>query len=257
MSLLAGVAKMFGGGFNPLASFMKIGGGGAGKNMLGKLGDLGSGLGAGAAAGYTPYAAQTVTGGSKASLADQKGLNAQYQALDMTRANTGQGFTGAEKQNLGYGIKRVNQNTAARSNALAQQQAARGLGGSGLGIALRAQNEQTGANAANEAGINAQNTANQRALSSISQLGSLGADINEGAFNRGQAADALNMFNVSQQNQAASGNAGNQMGQNQFNVSQYMGNRANQLNNRNQRADRNIKIGGALLSAGGAAMGGM
>lgn len=168
-----------------------LGGKGGGGNPLARLGDIGGALGAASAAGYNPYTATTVKGTSQAADADKKALDAQYQALDMTRANTNMGINDAEKNNLNLGINKVNQNTAARSNALKQEAAGRGLGGSGMDFALRAQNEQTGANAANAAGIEAQQTANQRALTSIAQLGALGGDINDQQFNRGQAADAF------------------------------------------------------------------
>lgn len=226
-----------------------------GGNALGKLGELGGALGAANAAGYNPYTATTVKGTSQAAEADKKALDAQYQALDMTRANTGMGINDAEKNNLNLGINKVNQNTAARSNALKQEAAGRGLGGSGMDFAMRAQNEQTGANAANEAGVNAMQTANQRALSSIAQLGALGGDINDQQFNRGQAADAFNQFNVQQQNNAAAGNAGNQVAVNQGNIGNWLSN--NQANRQNKLGQRqqNMQLGGALLGAGGAVAG--
>lgn len=232
-----------------------LGGKGGGGNPLARLGDIGGALGAASAAGYNPYAATTVKGTSQAADADKKALDAQYQALDMTRANTNMGINDAEKNNLNLGINKVNQNTAARSNALKQEAAGRGLGGSGMDFALRAQNEQTGANAANEAGIEAQQTANQRALTSIAQLGALGGDINDQVFNRGQAADAFNQFNVQQQNNAASGNAGNQVAVNQGNLGAYTQNRQFAQNAANQRRGQNIQMAGSLIGAGGAVAG--
>lgn len=232
-----------------------LGGKGGGGNPLARLGDIGGALGAASAAGYNPYTATTVKGTSQAADADKKALDAQYQALDMTRANTNMGINDAEKNNLNLGINKVNQNTAARSNALKQEAAGRGLGGSGMDFALRAQNEQTGANAANAAGIEAQQTANQRALTSIAQLGALGGDINDQQFNRGQAADAFNQFNVQQQNNAAAGNAGNQVAVNQGNLGAYTQNRQFAQNAANQRRGQNIQMAGALVGAGGAVAG--
>lgn len=204
---------------------------------------------------YHPYQAATVQGNANASIADQRGLQAQYDALDKTRANTIQGFNEAEKQNLNLGINKVNQNTQARTNAIRQDASARNLGGSGIENALRAQNEQTGANAANDAGINSQSMANQRALSSISQLGSLGGDINEQAFNRGQAQDALNMFNINAQNAAASGNAGNQLQNQQYNQGQYQQNQQFRQDQNNIRRGQNIQMAGSIIGAGGAVAG--
>lgn len=232
-----------------------LGGKGGGGNPLARLGDIGGALGAASAAGYNPYTATTVKGTSQAADADKKALDAQYQALDMTRANTNMGINDAEKNNLNLGINKVNQNTTARSNALKQEAAGRGLGGSGMDFALRAQNEQTGANAANAAGIEAQQTANQRALTSIAQLGALGGDINDQQFNRGQAADAFNQFNVQQQNNAAAGNAGNQVAVNQGNLGAYTQNRQFAQNAANQRRGQNIQMAGALVGAGGAVAG--
>lgn len=236
-------------------SIGSLGGKGGGGNPLARLGDIGGALGAASAAGYNPYTATTVKGTSQAADADKKALDAQYQALDMTRANTNMGINDAEKNNLNLGINKVNQNTAARSNALKQEAAGRGLGGSGMDFALRAQNEQTGANAANAAGIEAQQTANQRALTSIAQLGALGGDINDQQFNRGQAADAFNQFNVQQQNNAAAGNAGNQVAVNQGNLGAYTQNRQFAQNAANQRRGQNIQMAGALVGAGGAVAG--
>lgn len=255
MSFWAGAAKLLGNVFAPgHAQIGKaLGIGGAGKGMLGKMGDLGSMLGSGAGLGASQYQAQTVGGESQAGKADDKALNAQYQALDLTRKNTGQGFNAAERANLGLGINRVNQNTAARSNAINQNQMARGLGGAGLGLQLQAQNEQTGANAASMAGVEQQQNANQRALSSISQLGTLGADINEGAYNRGMAKDAFNQFNVAQVNAGLAGNAAGARDM----LNSFSNNRYQSMNQKNIRADRNIKVGGGILGAAGAAMGGM
>lgn len=255
MSLLAGLGKLNLSSMSNWGNFGKaINGGGGGFNM-GKLGELGSALGAAGSAGYTPYTATTVSGTSKAADPDKKALDAQYQALDMTRANTNMGINDAEAQNLNLGINRVNQNTAARSNALKQEAAGRGLGGSGMDFALRAQNEQTGANAANEAGIEAQQTANQRALTSIAQLGALGGDLNDQAFNRGQAEDAFNQFNAAAKNAAATGNAGNQVAVNQGNLGNYTQNRQFAQNAANQRRGQNIQMAGALVGAGGAVAG--
>lgn len=212
---------------------------GGGRGGAGSLGDMFQGMGSGGA-GFT-----RIEGPAQASIADEKGLKAQYDALDMTRANTGQGFNAAELGNLNLGINRVNQNTAARNNAITQNMAARGLGGSGLQTALKASAEQAGANSASEAGTMAQDQANARALTSIENLGTLGGQINEQAFNRGAAQDALNMFNSSGQTQAI-----------QYNQSRFDQNRYNDQMARLQNRGQNIGFLGSALGAGATAYAG-
>lgn len=232
MSLLT-VGKLFGkGGIG--AQLGKSGGKG-----LGSLGDMFQGMGAGGA-GF-----KRIEGPARASIADEKGLKAQYDALDMTRANTSQGFNQAELGNLNLGINRVNQNTAARNNAISQNMASRGLGGSGIQTALKASAEQGGANAASEAGTMAQGQANTRALDSISQLGSLGGSINEQAFNRAAAQDALNMFNTSGQTQAT-----------QYNMGRFDNNRFNERQMQMQQRGQNLQFLGSAMGAGSAAYAG-
>jgi len=266
----AGAAQALGmaGGANALAGALRPGGlfGGNRPNPMSGLNAQGN-----ASTQYTPATAvnavaNTVAGPSRASLADEQAMRAQRDALDLTRANTSQGFNRAESDNLNLGINRVNQNTAARSNAIAQQSAARGLGGSGLDAALKASAEQGGANAASNAGIEAQNSANQRALGSISQLGNLGAQINQQEFNRGQAQDAFNQWNAGAQNQFALANqaaqnnasivnAGGNMQNQQFNQGQYQ--QGNQFQQQMQMANQqqNVQLLGSVLGAAGAAFG--
>lgn len=269
---LAGLSKLgLGGGASSLFGAFRPGGlmGGNKPNPLGQLGQLGGQ--ANASTQYTPAVAQDATatlisGPANASIADAQAMRAQRDALELTRANTGQGFNRAESDNLNAGINRVNQNTAARSNAIGQQSAARGLGGSGLDAALKASAEQGGANAASNAGIEAQSMANQRALGSISQLGQLGGMINQQEFNRGQAQDALNQWNTgttnqfalanqNAQNQASITNAGGNMQNQQFNQSQYQQNNQYQQNMQLANQQQNMQILGSLLGAGGSAFG--
>lgn len=247
MSMLAGLLK--GGGLNNLIKgFGAVASNpfgmkglfeGKGGKGAGSLGDMFQGMGAGGA-GFT-----RIEGPARASIADDKALKAQYDALDMTRANTGQGFNQAELGNLALGINRVNQNTAARNNAISQNMASRGLGGSGLQTALKASAEQGGANAASAAGTMAQDQANARALDSISNLGMLGGQINEQAFNRGAAQDALNMFNSSGQTQAT-----------QFNQSRFDQNRMNERQAQLQQRGQNLQLLGSAMGAGASAYSG-
>lgn len=266
----AGAAQFAGlaGGANALMGGLKPGGmfGGNKPNPLGGLNAQGN-----ASTQYTPATAVNATatlidGPAKASIADAQAMKAQRDALEMTRANTGQGFNRAESDNLNAGINRVNQNTAARSNAISQQSQARGLGGSGLDAALKASAEQGGANAASNAGIEAQSMANQRALGSISQLGALGGAINAQEFNRGQAQDALNQWNnqttnqfalanQAAQNQASITNAGGNMQNQQFNQAQHQSGNQFQQQMQFQNQQQNAQLLGSLLSAGGAAFG--
>jgi hypothetical protein len=246
MSFLSAALRGFNlGSFASLASFGatdalgSLFGGGGGRGGAGSLGDMFQGMGSGGA-GFT-----RIEGPAQASIADGKGLKAQYDALDMTRANTGQGFNAAELGNLNLGINRVNQNTAARNNAITQNMAARGLGGSGLQTALKASAEQAGANSASEAGTMAQDQANARALDSIENLGTLGGQINEQAFNRGAAQDALNMFNSTGQTQAT-----------QFNQSRFDYNRNAERQRKLDQRGQNMQLIGSALGAGSTAYAG-
>lgn len=215
---------------------------------------------------YVPITAQTINTPSQASQANPTALNAQLEALDRTRANSDQRINSAERDNLYSGINKVNLNTQARSNAIRQDAAARNLGGSGLEQAMRSSNEQGGANAANEAGIQAQNAANMRALDSVKNLGILGGEINDQQYRRGQAADALSMYNTDNINNMAQFNTSNNLQNQQFNSGGAMQNQQqnaqNYQNNQqfnaqmaNNRRGQNIGLAGAAIGGAGAVAG--
>jgi hypothetical protein len=71
----------------------------------------------------------------------QKRMFDQYQDI-----YAGGGFTGADRAAMRLGINEVNQSTKARQDAMMQQMAARGMGGSGLEFQAAMANEQGGAN---------------------------------------------------------------------------------------------------------------
>ncbi len=129
---------------------------------------------------------------------------AQMQALSqLSNITSNQGMDNQEKNQIQQGINQVNTNEQGQTGAILQNAAARGIGGSGASLAAELEGAQAGANNASSNAMNAQAQASQRALSALSQQGSLastvhGQDYNQ-ALNAANATDAINQFNARNQ----------------------------------------------------------
>lgn len=147
---------------------------------------------------------------------------------DITSNN---GMDAQEKNQIQMGINQTNANTKGQTDAILQNAAARGVGGSGASLAAELQAGQSGANAASEQAMNAQSMASQRALSALSQQGAQAGAIHSQdygqALNSANATDAINQFNTRNQNAAMQANTAAQNQAQQYNVQERQ-NLANQ-----------------------------
>ncbi len=131
---------------------------------------------------------------------------AQMGALDSLQdiANSG-GMTTADKANLNQ--ISIDEATKAKGqrDAIIQNAASRGLGGSGLDLMAQLQNEQSAASNKSARDLSVAGTAQQRALDALMQEGTLATNVQNNQFNqqaqKANANDAISKFNA--QNQQA------------------------------------------------------
>jgi hypothetical protein len=140
-------------------------------------------------------------------------------------ANSG-GLTSKDKANL----SRIETDNATadrgRREAIRQNMAARGMGGSGMDLLAQLQSSQAATDRAAQQGLDVAGMAEQRALDAIMQSGNLagnlrGQDYSE-ASQKAKAQDAIAQFNAANKNQFAQYNAGQRSAANQFNAQNQM-----------------------------------
>ena len=164
-----------------------------------------------------PSLAATATGSDQAN-------KAQMQALQILQQTGQTGMTPQSQAALNQIRQQVSADTNAKQQAIQQQFAARGEGGSGAQLIGQLQAAQSGANQESTAGDQVGAMASQNALQAIGQAGTLGGQIQNQQFGeqfqKGQAQDVINQFNaqnqvnqqmrnVGSQNQAQAANLGN------------------------------------------------
>lgn len=127
---------------------------------------------------------------------------AQMQALESMSRMGEEGLTDIEKAELAQIQRQAGAQATAQQNALLQELASRGAGGSGLEVAARLQAGQSQADRASQQGMMQAAQAQQRALTALSQAGSLGGSIRGQEFGeqsqKAQSADAISRFNLEQ-----------------------------------------------------------
>lgn len=151
----------------------------------------------------------------------KEGQQAQLQALQILQQRGQTGLTPEDRAALNQIRQQVAADTRAKQQAIQQQFAARGQGGSGAELIGALQAAQSGTNQASIEGDRLAAMASQNALQSIGQAGTLGGQINQQQFGqqaeKAKAQDVINMFNaqnqvgqqarnVGAQNQAQAGN---------------------------------------------------
>lgn len=172
---------------------------------------------------------------------------AQMGALSqLSDISSNQGMDAQERNQVQQGINAVNANTQGATGAILQNAAARGVGGSGASLAAQLQAAQSGANNASQNALGAQAQASQRALSALSQQGSLagqihGQDYNQ-QLNAANAQDAINQFNSRNQNaaMAASTQAKNQAQAYNVQEGQNIANQNTGLSNYQQQYNKGL-----------------
>lgn len=132
--------------------------------------------------------------------ADQEAVNAQYDALDQMQQWARGGLTDTDMNNMRLAqMDNARAERGAREATMNQMQA-RGMGGSGAELASLLGGQQTMANANNAAGLSMQIAAQDRALRSLQNAGSMASGMRDASFNeaygRASAIDEFNRNNV-------------------------------------------------------------
>lgn len=148
---------------------------------------------------------------------------AQLQALSqLQNISQSGGLTDADKAQLGQLEGQVGQQNQARQSAVMQQAQEQGVGGSGADLAARLSGAQSSNVAAADEANNVAQSAQNRALSALSQSGQLATTMNQNDFNnalsKAQAQNNINQFNAQNQTQASEYNANNQQNANMTNL---------------------------------------
>jgi hypothetical protein len=148
---------------------------------------------------------------------NQQAQQAQLQALQILQQTGQTGMTPQSQAALAQIRQQVAADTNSKQQAIQQQFAAQGQGGSGAQLIGELQNAQSGANQESTAGNQVAAMAAQNALQAIGQAGTLGGQIQGQQFGeqaqKAQAQDIINQFNtanqlgVQQQNVGASNQA--------------------------------------------------
>lgn len=170
---------------------------------------------------------------------DPRLKNTQLGALDsLQEIVDGGGLTAADEAALSKVQSDVSAADRGRRDAIRQNMAARGMGGSGLELLESLDSSQAATNRANQAGLDIAGAAEQRALDAMLKSGELAGSIRGQDF--GEAADiaaandAIDKFNASNSNQNAQWNAGATNSGNQFNATNTLN---TALANRDNRVD--------------------
>lgn len=180
--------------------------------------------------------------------ADPNAVAAQQAALaKLTSASNG-GLTPADAAALGQIQSQADQSEQGKEGSILQDMQQRGEGGSGNELAARLSSAQSSAEGQRQAGLNVAGQASQRALQAMSQMGSLGGQIQNENFgeaaSKAQAQDAINKYNAMNSQQVAGqntniGNAAQQYNlQNTQNTSNMNTGVANQQNAMNAQANQ-------------------
>lgn len=165
---------------------------------------------------------------------------AQMQALQILQQTGQTGMTPQSQAALNQIRQQVATDTNAKQQAIQQQFAARGQGGSGAELIGALQAAQSGANQESTAGDQVSAQASQNALQAIGQAGTLGGQIQQQQFGeqaqKAQAQDVINQFNTQNQVNQQARNVGAQNQAQGYNLGQ-----AQQLSNANtQQANQEL-----------------
>lgn len=125
---------------------------------------------------------------------------------------SGGGLTAADRAQLAQIQSEVAQADRGRREAILQQQAARGMAGSGNELLAQLQSSQAATNRASQAGLDVAGMAQQRAMDAIMQRGQLAGSIRGQEFGEGAqkaaASDAIAKFNANNVNDGRRFSAG-------------------------------------------------
>lgn len=125
---------------------------------------------------------------------------AQQAALQKLSTIGNEGLTAQDRLALDQSTRKAAQENKSNQEAILQNMAARGQGGSGAELAAKLASSQAAADRANQEGLAIAAQAQQRALDAITRSGQLGGEMRTQDFNQqsaiAQAQDSINRFNA-------------------------------------------------------------
>jgi hypothetical protein len=132
---------------------------------------------------------------------DPRLKGAQMTALEKMQQIGNEGLLAQDRAALDSVTREVARDTQAKNEAVLQNMAARGAGGSGAELAAQLANNQSAADRGSQQGLNIAAQANMRALEAIAKSGQLGGQIRSQDFGeqeaKARAQDVINNFNTS------------------------------------------------------------
>jgi hypothetical protein len=128
---------------------------------------------------------QAATAGNPAAQASR------MSALKMLQERGQEGYNVEDRAAISDTMSDVNQAARGRQQAITQQMDPN----SGAAVAAQLSNAQNATQVANKHGMDIAAGSRRQALQALSQQGKLAGDIDDSAFRRGQAGDAISMFN--------------------------------------------------------------
>lgn len=187
---------------------------------------------------------------------------ATKKALENLNAEKGQ-LSQADLANLDAANRRISQQVGSTIGGIRNQNAARGIGGSGVDMALQAAQGQQAANAASEAGASALGNAQNRFMQARSQGADLASQMQGQTFAqdiaRNTAKDAREELNRSILNQNlyynTVGKPMNQFGMQNQATQTAMGGLGSMGNQANVAQQQSNQFGNAIIGAGGQVLG--
>lgn len=156
------------------------------------------------------------------------------------------GITDMDRAQLAQIANEENVTAKGAREAILQNAQARGAGGSGMEILAQLQNAQDSATRKSQRDTQVAGTAQQRALQALQSAGQMGGQMQDASFGRqaqvAAANDAINKFNVQNQQQVALANTGakNQAQSANLAASQNVANNNTQIANQQQQYNQNL-----------------
>lgn len=144
--------------------------------------------------------------------ADPEAVAAQKETADMFKELAEGGYTEADKALMRQVHRETGQMGKARRDAILSEMAQRGVLGSGMELAAQLKGEQDVANVASQESDRAIQQAQARAMQAAAQRGTLASQMRGQSFGEqaqsAQAQDAINKFNIANQQNVLSQNVG-------------------------------------------------
>jgi len=179
---------------------------------------------------------------------DPTGRNATLAALQqMQDISTQGGMTAIDRSRLQKIQDQTQTQARGAREAIAENAARRGIGGSGFELAQSMLGQQSASDLAGRQAVDVNSAAQERALAAMQATGQLGGQVNQQDLARANALDAIKEFNTGVRQQQY---------ENDFNKAQGMaGVYSGQSNLENERQKRQTGLFSGLIGAAGSVMG--